>query len=147
MWTLLAKRLTEETPKNKVPRRSRVTKGEVDDIDDSTPKNTVIGKSDEDDVMVIIPDLMDVGEDDLVNTIATAPNVRPSDIVRTIGELENEMAASDVLLTQIQPSSIPGLDLSILISNAFCSLEQSEENDTVWDWDIVLNQVTMEMSK
>lgn len=38
-------------------------------------------------------------------------------------------------------NSIPGIDISKLISTALCPLDQMEEPDVHWDWDIVFNQV------
>jgi hypothetical protein len=51
------------------------------------------------------------------------------------------MAESENLLSQMNANSIPGLDLSRLIENALCPLEQLQEDDQHWDWDVIFNQI------
>jgi hypothetical protein len=51
--------------------------------------------------MVIIPDLLDVGEEEVYATIAAAPVLRNVNILQSIGDLENEIENSDQLYTQV----------------------------------------------
>ncbi|KAJ3274894.1 hypothetical protein HDV01_001758 [Terramyces sp. JEL0728] len=67
------------------------------DIDDSQ-KKTVIGLEDE--VMVVIPDLLDAGgEEDITTTIAAAPAQRQFSLPRSIGELESELSSDSLSVT------------------------------------------------
>jgi hypothetical protein len=75
----------------------------------------------------------DVGED-LTLAIATAPVLRNQVLMKSIGELENEINESSYTINQVQVTAIPGLDLSKLIANSLCPIDQIEEHDEPWDW-------------
>lgn len=51
------------------------------------------------------------------------------------------MNQSSYTINQVQAVNIPGIDLSVLIANALCPLEQLEQADVKWDWDQVFAQV------
>ncbi|KAJ3372397.1 Calmodulin-regulated spectrin-associated protein 2 [Kappamyces sp. JEL0680] len=116
------------------PRRNR-GEASAGDALAAAPKKTVVGDSrDEDDVMVVIPDIEYGAGADMTTAIAAAPSLRATAIVKSIGELENEINESSFTINQVQVSSIPGLDLSKLIENSLCPIELIEEQDEAWDW-------------
>eukprot|EP00842_Homolaphlyctis_polyrhiza_P005887 jgi/Hompol1/629/HPOL_001263-RA len=140
-----------------------------DDIDDEKEKvkwvlnayrkTTVVGASAErhnqnatvatsrdagDQVMVVIPDLLDVEDEDMSAMVAAAPNVKTKTL-KTIGELESDIAHGKDIASQLQHLSVNGFDLSLLITAALCPPEQLEEPDHPWDWDVIFTQVSSEM--
>ncbi|KAJ3326211.1 hypothetical protein HDV06_000087 [Boothiomyces sp. JEL0866] len=118
-------------------KKRRPTTTNDGDIDDSQ-KKTVVGLEDE--VMVVIPDLLDAGgEEDITTTIAAAPVQRQFSLPRSIGELESELSNESL---SVRPINIAGLDLSILVGDSLCTMEQLEEPDIAWDWDIIFSQVS-----
>lgn len=52
-------------------------------------------------MIVVIPDLMDAGDEDLTTAIAAAPNIRPSNIMQSISDLENDIAESESMFNQV----------------------------------------------
>jgi hypothetical protein len=65
---------------------------------------------------------------------------------QSITDLENEMQESETMLSQMNANSIPGLDLSRLIQNALVPMDQLQEDDQYWDWDVVFNQIATTIS-
>lgn len=55
----------------------------------------------------VIPDLTDVADEDIGAQIADAPNVKPK-TMKTIGELESDIAYADTIANQVNTSSIFG---------------------------------------
>ncbi|KAL2916501.1 Intraflagellar transport protein 43 [Polyrhizophydium stewartii] len=126
-----------------------------DDIDDEKVKKTttVSGPvaqtaptvtSTGDGITAVIPDLMDVEDEDMSAMVAAAPAAR-SKTMKTIGELESDIAQGDGIASHLQHLSVPGLDLSLLINAALCPPQQLEEPDQPWDWDVIFTQVSSEM--
>jgi hypothetical protein len=82
----------------------------------------------------------DETEEEVQTTIATAPVVRQ--LNQSFADLEQELAESDTMLSQMNANSIPGLDLSRLIENAITPINQLQEEDQHWDWDVIFSQLT-----
>nr|KAJ3420993.1 DNA-directed RNA polymerase II subunit [Polyrhizophydium stewartii] len=140
-------------------RGRRISRGAAfalnDDIDDEKVKKTttVSGPvaqtaptvtSTGDGITAVIPDLMDVEDEDMSAMVAAAPAAR-SKTMKTIGELESDIAQGDGIASHLQHLSVPGLDLSLLINAALCPPQQLEEPDQPWDWDVIFTQVSSEM--
>ncbi|KAI9093468.1 intraflagellar transport protein 43-domain-containing protein [Phlyctochytrium arcticum] len=108
---------------------------------DKAKKQTTIGTTrEEDTVIMVIPDLDDVQEDDMMTTVAAAPAV-PVNRFKTIKELDNELMASTGQLVE-PPTSVAGIDVSLLVSLALVSPDEVQEADTHWDWDVIYTEVT-----
>ncbi|KAJ1340211.1 hypothetical protein BSLG_005204 [Batrachochytrium salamandrivorans] len=106
----------------------------------ATSRNTDSG----DQVIVTIPDLMDVEDEDISTTIAVAPIVEPK-AMKTISEIENDISQNDEIAKQLQHLSVPGLDLSLLIHSAFCPPAHLDEPDQPWNWDVLFTQVSSDI--
>jgi Intraflagellar transport protein 43 len=78
-------------------------------------------------------DIQDFNDDEERTDIATAPQFVAAPI-RTIGELERDIDASNGGLNQLQIASIPDLDLTLLIKKALHPFNLLEEADQAWEW-------------
>ncbi|KAJ3134851.1 Intraflagellar transport protein 43, partial [Irineochytrium annulatum] len=83
--------------------------------------------------MVVIPDLTEVEDDELITAVAAPPSVKVNR-VKTIRELDTDLAASNGFLNE---PSLGGVDLSLLTAIALSPMEQVVEEDRQWDWDVV----------
>ncbi|KAJ8331659.1 Intraflagellar transport protein 43 [Batrachochytrium dendrobatidis] len=132
-----------------------VANNDIDDEKEKVRKTTVAGPmtayaassrkmDDGDQVMVIIPDLMDVEDEDMSATVAVAPTIKTK-AMKTISEIESDISQSDAVVNQLQHLSVPGIDMSILIRAALCPPSQLDELDQPWDWDLLFTQVSSEI--
>ncbi|TPX54513.1 hypothetical protein PhCBS80983_g05891 [Powellomyces hirtus] len=106
-------------------------------------KHTTIGQGVEDAVTVIIPDLEDVADADLLVTVASAPAVKVNRF-KTMQELDGELVASSGQLIE-PPTSLAGIDVSLLVAMALNPPDQLVEPDVHWDWDVVFTEVTSDL--
>ncbi|KAJ3261971.1 hypothetical protein HK103_003814 [Boothiomyces macroporosus] len=80
-----------DVEEKKKRRPTTTTDGDIDD----SQKKTVVGLEDE--VMVVIPDLLEAdGEEDITTTIAAAPVQRQFSLPRSIGEIESELSSDSL---------------------------------------------------
>ncbi|KAJ3237771.1 hypothetical protein HDU81_009010 [Chytriomyces hyalinus] len=94
-----------------------------------------------DDVIMIIPDLNDVEEDEMITTVAAPPSLKVNK-VKTIRELDNELAVSTGILNE--QSGMDGIDFTLLTGYALCPPEMVYEEDKHWDWDVTFTEITTE---
>ncbi|KAI8844325.1 intraflagellar transport protein 43-domain-containing protein [Chytriomyces cf. hyalinus JEL632] len=94
-----------------------------------------------DDVIMIIPDLNDVEEDEMITTVAAPPSLKVNK-VKTIRELDNELALSTGILNE--QTGMDGIDFTLLTGYALCPPEMVYEEDKHWDWDVTFTEITTE---
>ncbi|KAJ3292548.1 Intraflagellar transport protein 43 [Rhizoclosmatium sp. JEL0117] len=104
---------------------------------DSKNKNKR-GAAGRDEVIMIIPDLNDVEEDEMITTVAAPPSLKVNK-VKTIRELDNELAISTGMLSE---PGMEGIDFSLLTAYALCPPEMVYEEDRHWDWDVTFTELT-----
>ncbi|KAJ3414201.1 hypothetical protein HDV05_006906 [Chytridiales sp. JEL 0842] len=109
------------------------------DIDDSSPRHSRKPgtMSKENGVMIVIPDITDVEDDEMMATVAAPPSLKVNR-VRTIRDLDSDLASSTGLLNE---TALSGIDLSLLTSVALCPPDQVLEEDKHWDWDVLFTEV------
>ncbi|KND03813.1 uncharacterized protein SPPG_01269 [Spizellomyces punctatus DAOM BR117] len=127
--------------------------GFVDDADDgdnkaanleNLKKHTTVGNGGtEEAVIMIIPDLDDVQDDEMLTTVAAAPAVKVNRF-KTIKELDGDLMASTGQLVE-PPTSIGGIDVSLLVSIALVPPDQVIEPDIHWDWEVIFTEVTSDL--
>ncbi|KAJ3023314.1 Intraflagellar transport protein 43 [Thoreauomyces humboldtii] len=114
-------------------------------------KHTTIGRGAggggggvEEAVTIIIPDLEDVQDDEMLVTVAAAPAIKVNRF-RTMHELDGELLASTGQLIE-PPTSLAGIDVSLLVSMALNPPDQLAEPDVPWDWDVTFTEVTSNLN-
>ncbi|KAJ3025681.1 UNVERIFIED_CONTAM: Intraflagellar transport protein 43 [Siphonaria sp. JEL0065] len=118
--------------------------GEDEDVEEekgparNKDKNKDRRSSGRDDVIMIIPDLNDVEEDEMITTVAAPPSLKVNK-VKTIRELDNELAISTGMLNE---TGLEGIDFSLLTAYALCPPEMVYEEDKHWDWDVTFAELS-----
>ncbi|KAJ3159968.1 Intraflagellar transport protein 43 [Geranomyces michiganensis] len=107
-------------------------------------KHTTIGGGGvEEAVTIIIPDLDAVQDDEMLVTVAVAPAVKVNRF-KTMQELDGELLASTGQLIE-PPTSLAGIDVSLLVSLALNPPDQLIEPDVPWEWDVTFTEVTSDL--
>ncbi|KAI8621743.1 intraflagellar transport protein 43-domain-containing protein [Chytriomyces sp. MP71] len=116
-----------------------------DESDDEDPRASRVKESKRnlrggrDEVIMIIPDLNDVEEDEMITTVAAPPSLKVNK-VKTIRELDNELAISTGMLND--QSGVDGIDFTLLTTYALCPPDMVYEEDRHWDWDVTFTEIT-----
>ncbi|KAJ3146647.1 Intraflagellar transport protein 43 [Geranomyces variabilis] len=107
-------------------------------------KHTTIGGGGiEEAVTIIIPDLEAVQDNEMLTTVAVAPAVKVNRF-KTMQELDGELLASTGQLIE-PPTSLAGIDVSLLVSFALSPPDQLVEPDVPWEWDVTFTEVTSDL--
>ncbi|KAJ3169697.1 Intraflagellar transport protein 43 [Geranomyces variabilis] len=107
-------------------------------------KHTTIGGGGvEEAVTIIIPDLEAVQDNEMLTTVAVAPAVKVNRF-KTMQELDGELLASTGQLIE-PPTSLAGIDVSLLVSLALNPPDQLVEPDVPWEWDVTFTEVTSDL--
>ncbi|KAH3844982.1 intraflagellar transport protein 43 homolog A-like isoform X2 [Dreissena polymorpha] len=124
----------EDAPKR--PRRAPGTGMETFEDERLRPHTPESEGSDND--IPVIPDLEDQQEEDITQTIASAPNVAVNRVA-TYKELDNDLLKQAAFLT------LDGeIDLKLLTKSLSTEADLVEE-DKPWDWDRLFTEVTSEL--
>ncbi|KAJ3162910.1 Intraflagellar transport protein 43 [Geranomyces variabilis] len=135
-------------------RRDRAATVDDDDANDTAApakggkekikKHTTIGGGGiEEAVTIIIPDLEAVQDNEMLTTVAVAPAVKVNRF-KTMQELDGELLASTGQLIE-PPTSLAGIDVSLLVSLALSPPDQLVEPDVPWEWDVTFTEVTSDL--
>ncbi|KAJ3219379.1 hypothetical protein HDU67_001598 [Dinochytrium kinnereticum] len=93
-------------------------------------------------VMVVIPDLAEAEDEEMITTVASPPSLKVNR-VKTIRELDTDLASSGAFLNDL---SFGGVDLSYLSAIALCPPELADEEDKHWDWDVLFTELAPEFT-
>ncbi|XP_052273503.1 intraflagellar transport protein 43 homolog A-like isoform X1 [Dreissena polymorpha] len=130
-----------ESEMAKIADRSRRSRGQKSgwqtEADERLRPHTPESEGSDNDIPVI-PDLEDQQEEDITQTIASAPNVAVNRVA-TYKELDNDLLKQAAFLT------LDGeIDLKLLTKSLSTEADLVEE-DKPWDWDRLFTEVTSEL--
>jgi len=112
-----------------------------EDLQAPKPKVTERVLSNEDNDIMIIPDIEEEEKNEMLTTVAAPPQIKVNRIP-TMRELENEFFnSSEERLNEVYL----GIDLSFLSNNSLCYPDQIMEEDKHWDWDLLFVEVASEI--
>ncbi|KAI8854531.1 intraflagellar transport protein 43-domain-containing protein [Chytridium lagenaria] len=113
-----------------------------EDIDDEKEEQKTGTYMSQNGVMVVIPDLAEVEDEEMIATVASPPSLKVNR-VKTIRELDTDLASSGAFLNDL---SFGGVDLSHLTAIALCPPELADEDDKHWDWDVLFTELAPEFA-
>ncbi|KAI8815817.1 intraflagellar transport protein 43-domain-containing protein [Fimicolochytrium jonesii] len=126
---------------------------DVEDIDDDVDtvpvppprdrREKIKQDSSDDAVTVIIPDLDQVQDNQMLTEVAAAPVIKINRF-KNMQELDGELLASTGQLIE-PPTSLAGIDVSLLVSTALIPPDQLVKPDVQWDWDVIFTEVTSDL--